>query len=206
MCRCYAKALHELKTLEKRLYLSSAIHHILKTLVFLSSLGGVSFLCFRKILHGEASPGDLVGLLAYWNQLQSPLLVVGHSADTIRSQFIAIEDLGKLLLKDPQIKNEKGAADMVVRDGEIRFDHVSFSYDSASKLPTLFDMSFCVPPGKTIALVGHSGAGKSTILELLMRLYDCTAGGITIDGHPLKNLTLKSLRSNLGIVPQVMPR
>ena len=93
-----------------------------------------------------------------------------------------------------------GAKALVVSRGEVRFERVSFAYDPAR--PILQDVSFKIPPGKTVAVVGPSGAGKSTLARLLYRFYDINSGAITIDGQELRSVTQASLRGAIGIVPQ----
>ena len=104
----------------------------------------------------------------------------------------------KLLLEKPIIKDKADAKELVVTKGEIKFDHVNFSYDVHSTSRTLKDLTFRVLPGQTVALVGESGGGKSTVLRLLDRLYDIKSGLISIDGQDINEVTVKSLRSIIG--------
>src|SRR5439155_19765968 len=108
----------------------------------------------------------------------------------------------ELFNQEPTIKDKPNAKDLVVDEGEIRFEHVNFSYDA--QRDALKDLTFRAPPGRTVALVGESGGGKSTILRLLFRFYDVNSGSILIDGHDLRDIKLQSLRKNIGIVPQVL--
>jgi ATP-binding cassette subfamily B protein len=105
-----------------------------------------------------------------------------------------------LLKVEREIDDKPDAAALSVTDGEIRFEHVDFDYTGRREI--LKDVSFTVPPGKTVAIVGPSGAGKSTISRLLYRFYDASGGRISIDGQDIRNVTQDSLRAAIGIVPQ----
>src|SRR5690606_20666294 len=111
-----------------------------------------------------------------------------------------IEEMFRLLEQDPEIEDRPGATPLAVTGPVIRFEDVSFHYDP--ERPILKGVSFEVPAGKTVAIVGPTGAGKSTISRLLYRFYDVTGGRITIDGQDLRDVTQKSLRSTIGMVPQ----
>jgi ATP-binding cassette subfamily B protein len=115
----------------------------------------------------------------------------------------ALTDLDKmftLLDRNREVDDLPGAPALVVSQGHVRFEHVSFAYDPSR--PILHDVSFEIPPGKTVAVVGPSGAGKSTLARLLYRFYDINSGAITIDGQELRSVTQGSLRAAIGIVPQ----
>jgi ATP-binding cassette subfamily B protein len=105
-----------------------------------------------------------------------------------------------LLGVDPEIRDDPDARPLIVRDGEIVLDHVSFAYDR--RRPIVTDLSLTIPPGRTFAIVGSSGAGKSTISRLLYRFYDVTRGRIMIDGQDISRVTQHSLRAAVGMVPQ----
>jgi len=118
----------------------------------------------------------------------------------LQQNFIDMEKLVKLLEQDPSVKDIPGAGRLVVREGEVVFDNVSFQYDSRQR--GLQNISFTVPKGKTVALVGPTGSGKSTILRLLFRFYDVSSGRILIDGQDISQRTQSSLREQIGVVPQ----
>jgi ABC-type multidrug transport system ATPase subunit len=110
------------------------------------------------------------------------------------------EKLLELFLTKPTVQDKKHAFDLKLNTGVIEFEHVHFCYDPRKEI--LNDITFRAEPGKTIAFVGETGGGKSTILKLLFRFYDCTKGAVKIDGHDVRDLTLTSLRENMGVVPQ----
>jgi ABC-type multidrug transport system fused ATPase/permease subunit len=156
-------------------------------------------LVMHEISLGRATPGDFVFLMQYWDYLTWPVSMLSHNCKFLMSDFVDAERLLHLMQIQPSIKTHENAIDINVK-GRVAFDRVEFSYDP--KQATLRDLSFEVSPGQTIALVGETGAGKSSIMKLLLRLYDVTGGRILIDGHDIRNLTLDSLRSAIGVVPQ----
>jgi ATP-binding cassette subfamily B protein len=105
-----------------------------------------------------------------------------------------------LLMESEEIKDKSGASDLVHGDASVRFENVNFSYEPNRQI--LFDMSFDIPAGHNIAIVGHSGSGKSTISRLLFRFYEVTSGRILVNDQDIRNITQKSLRATIGIVPQ----
>jgi ATP-binding cassette subfamily B protein len=118
----------------------------------------------------------------------------------IKQGLVDLEAMFALLGERPEVKDKPGAKPLKVAHGEIRFDHVRFAYDKERTI--LKDVSFQVPAGKLVAIVGPSGAGKSTIARVLFRFYDIGAGAVTIDGQDIRNVTQKSLRAAIGVVPQ----
>jgi len=160
------------------------------------------FLLAGNVIQDEASPADISMLLAYWTQLQQPLNNLGSSYKNIHNSFIDAERLLKLLMQKPSVTDNKGAKELVVKAGKIKFENVNFSYDV--ERTTLMGLTFCAAPGTTVALVGESGSGKSTVLRLLFRLFDIISPGFgSIDDQDIHNVTMQSLRKCIGIVPQV---
>lgn len=152
------------------------------------------------VQRGDQTIGDFVFINAMLMQLAVPLNFIGFVYREIRQGLADIEQMFELLDVEPEVKDAPNAASLDVKSGTIRFDDVSFSYDPAR--PILKGISFEVPAGKTIAIVGPSGAGKSTISRLLYRFYDIQSGSISIDGQDVSQVTQKSLRAAIGMVPQ----
>jgi ABC-type transport system involved in Fe-S cluster assembly fused permease/ATPase subunit len=152
------------------------------------------------VQNGTQTIGDFVFINAMLMQLSIPLNFIGFVYREIRQGLTDIEQMFDLLEVDAEIEDRPGAKPLVVGSGAIAFKDVHFAYDPAR--PILKGISFEVPAGHTVAVVGPSGAGKSTISRLLYRFYDVQQGSITIDGQDVRDVTQKSLRSVIGMVPQ----
>ncbi|ORZ08801.1 P-loop containing nucleoside triphosphate hydrolase protein [Lobosporangium transversale] len=157
-------------------------------------------LCAYEISLRERDVADFITFIIYLNQLYVPLNWFGSYYRMLQQNFIDMEKMIKLLDQNQTVKDIPGADRLIVHDGEVVFDNVSFQYDSRQK--GLQNISFTVPKGKTVALVGPTGSGKSTILRLLFRFYDVAQGRILIDGQDISRKTQASLREQIGVVPQ----
>jgi len=152
------------------------------------------------VQNGTQTIGDFVFINVMLMQLSIPLNFIGFVYREIRQGLTDIEQMFELLEVDAEIEDKATAKDLVVASGAIAFKDVHFAYDPAR--PILKGISFEVPAGHTVAVVGPSGAGKSTISRLLYRFYDVQSGSITIDGQDVRDVTQKSLRAAIGMVPQ----
>jgi ABC-type transport system involved in Fe-S cluster assembly fused permease/ATPase subunit len=152
------------------------------------------------VIKGSMSLGDLVLVNAFMLQLYMPLHFLGFVYREIKHSLADMEKMFSLLAENEEIKDRLGASDLILRDSGVRFEHVNFGYDPNRQI--LFDVSFEIPAGRNIAVVGHSGSGKSTLARLLFRFYDVTDGRILISGQNISEVTQKSLRAAIGIVPQ----
>ncbi len=153
------------------------------------------------VQQGQQTIGDFVFVNAMLMQLSFPLNFIGFVYREIRQGLTDIEQMFDLLEVDAEVVDKPGATELSIRQGgAIAFRDVHFAYDP--QRPILKGISFEVPAGKTVAVVGPSGAGKSTISRLLYRFYDIQQGSITIDGQDVRDITQKSLRSAIGMVPQ----
>ncbi|WP_346826081.1 ABCB family ABC transporter ATP-binding protein/permease [Serratia inhibens] len=154
----------------------------------------------QGIVQGRMTVGDFVLVNAYLLQLYQPLNFFGFIYAEVRQALIDMENLFDLLQEKQEIVDSPDAAALVLTQGEVRFDSVSFGYDA--RRPILKDVSFTIPAGNTVAVVGASGAGKSTLSRLLFRFYEVNGGSVSIDGQDIRQLTQASLRQAIGIVPQ----
>ncbi|KAI8288340.1 Heavy metal tolerance protein [Colletotrichum sp. SAR11_57] len=157
-------------------------------------------LVLREISQGRATAGDFVFLLQYWDYLVWPLKWLSHDYRYLMNDLVDAERLLNLLQTKSTIVESENATELRDVKGHVEFENVGFSYDP--RRPTIQDLNISAAPGHTIALVGETGAGKSSIMKLLLRFYDVTSGRITIDGHDIRDITLSSLRDALGVVPQ----
>lgn len=153
-----------------------------------------------EVSRGTQTLGDFVFINALLIQLSIPLNFIGSIYRDVRQGLTDIEAMFDLLDARQEIIDKSDAKPLVVEGGTIRFNQVQFSYDPDRQI--LKGIDFEVPSGKTVAIVGPSGAGKSTISRLLFRFYDIDAGSITIDGQDIRDITQKSLREAIGVVPQ----
>jgi ATP-binding cassette, subfamily B, heavy metal transporter len=171
-----------------------------QTVILGIGMGICMILSARAVMAGQQTVGDFILINALLMQLSIPLNFIGFVYREIRQGLADLEDMFNLLDVAPEIADASGARPLEVEKGEIVFDNVQFSYDA--NRPILRKVSLKVPAGKTVAIVGPSGAGKSTISRLLFRFYDVTGGRILIDGQDIRQVTQKSLRAAIGMVPQ----
>lgn len=160
----------------------------------------IMFMAVRQVGSGEITLGDLTMINAYMIQLFIPLNMLGFVYREIRQSLVSVERMFGLLRQKPTVVDREDARSLRPHGGGIRFEHVHFAYDP--KRPILHDISFDLPAGHKIAIVGPSGSGKSTLARLLFRFYDVDSGRITIDGQDVREVTQHSLREAIGVVPQ----
>jgi len=152
------------------------------------------------VVAGHMTIGDLVLVNAFMIQLYIPLNFLGVIYREIKQALADMERLFGLIEVHAEVQDRPGARPLVAEGAQVRFEHVEFHYEPNRRI--LHDVSFVIPAGHNIAVVGPSGSGKSTLARLLYRFYDVSAGRITIDGHDIRNVTQASLRAAIGIVPQ----
>jgi len=150
--------------------------------------------------HGEVSIGILVAFLGYLTNFFDPVQQLSQLYNTFLSAVAALDKITDLMDEEPEVTDPDDAVALDHIAGDVAFEHVRFAYGRGPEV--LHGVELHVPAGTTVALVGHTGAGKSTIAKLLARFYDPTEGRITIDGTDLREVTQESLRRQLGIVPQ----
>ncbi len=196
----YDRSMERYEDASVRTYTSLAVLNAGQAVIFTLGLGATMVMCAIGIKNGTNTVGDFVMINAMMIQLYQPLNFMGMVYREIKQAVTDIEVMFSVLARDPEIKNLPGAPALQVRRGAIRFDDVNFAYEPAR--PILKGISFEVPAGHTVAIVGPSGAGKSTISRLLFRFYDVTSGRILIDDQDIRDVTQKSLRSAIGMVPQ----
>ena len=154
----------------------------------------------NQVLDGDATIGVLASFVFYLQSFFEPIQSLSQLYTTYQAGVAALDKIFELLDEEPDIVDRPDAVELPGIRGEIRFEDVTFSYGDGE--PALSEVSLTVPPGQTVALVGATGAGKSTLAKLVARFYDPDSGRVLVDGYDLREVTERSLRSQLGIVPQ----
>ncbi len=169
---------------------------------FLSSTASAVVLGYGGYLvfDGDMTIGTLFAFIGYLSNFFDPVQQLSQLYNTFLAAIAALDKVIDVMDEEPEVVDQPGAIALPQIDGRVAFDGVRFGYGSGPEV--LHGIDLDVPPGTTVALVGHTGAGKSTIAKLLARFYDPREGSITIDGHDLRDVTQESLRRQLGIVPQ----
>lgn len=169
---------------------------------FTAALGVTAIIWFggRSVINGDISAGSLVAFLVYAINISNPIKRLTRAIGTVQKALAAAQRVFYVLDLKETIHEKENALLLPKVKGEVKFDHVCFAYDP--KEPVLEDINFTAKEGQVVALVGPSGAGKSTIANLVPRFYDINSGAITIDGYNIADVTLNSLREQVGIVPQ----
>lgn len=153
-----------------------------------------------KVINGAVTPGTLVTFLAYISMFYAQLQMMCRSTDFMSSSLTATERIFEVLDTDIEIADARSAISMPDMQGEVEFSNVAFGYDPT--VSVLKEVNFHVKAGEMIGLVGHSGAGKTTLINLLCRFYDVTEGRILVDGIDVRNIRVRDLRSQIGVVLQ----
>ncbi|MGZ5890164.1 MAG: ABC transporter ATP-binding protein, partial [Hyphomicrobium sp.] len=166
------------------------------------AVAGVIAFAYWRIASGISTVGDFMGFITALLMAAQPIRALGNLSGRISEGLAAAESFYGLVDEMPRIVDAPNAKPLAVTSSTIRFDDVAFAYDEQKGLHAIRHFSLVVPGGKTVALVGRSGAGKSTVLNLVPRFFDVTEGSITIDGQELREVTIASLRDAISIVAQ----
>ena len=183
-----------------RYYDRRTITGLTQSLCLTLGLSGTVVLAVFDLSRGSMTVGGFVLVISYFLQLMRPLEGFGFAYREIKTGTTYVRQVLDLLHERPEVRNLPGAKPLPSGQGEVLFDRVNFAYDT--NRPILREVSFRIPPGRTLAVVGPSGAGKSTLSRLIFRFYDVTGGHIAIDGYPLEAATFESVRRAVAVVPQ----
>lgn len=154
-----------------------------------------------QVINGSLSVGTMVAFIAYIDRLYGPLRRLVNSSTSLTQSFASMDRVFELMEEKYDITDKENAVELPPISGKIEFNKVRFSYEQDGQV-VLNDIDFTVNPGETVAFVGMSGGGKSTVISLIPRFYDVTGGSVRIDGYDLRDVTVKSLRDQIGIVLQ----
>ncbi|MBT2572294.1 ABC transporter ATP-binding protein [Planococcus sp. ISL-110] len=154
-----------------------------------------------QVIQGDLTLGTMVAFIAYIERLYNPLRRLVNSSTTLVQSLASMDRVFELIDEDYDVTDKEKAHDLKVVDGKLEFRDVSFHYNDGGT-EVLSDLNFTVKPGETVAFVGMSGGGKSTIISLIPRFYDVTSGGIYMDDHDLRDVTTHTLRDQIGLVLQ----
>ena len=185
----------QIKIFQKTRWLTPVMHIILSVGIALALWFGS-----HLILTHQLTPGGFVSFLTALVLLYQPMKSIGNTYGSVIMSFWAIEACFSIMDTEPKIKNRPNAIEMPKTHNQIKFNDVSFNY--LADVPVLKNINLVVNKGETVAIVGNSGGGKTTLVNLLPRFYDVTKGSITVDGKDIRDFTLKSLRQNIGVVFQ----
>lgn len=174
--------------------------HVGQSAIIAMGVASVMLLAGQDVLSRHMTVGDLVLINAYVIQVCLPLNALGFVYREARDALVNAEKLFQLLREKPEIEDPPGMPALKVSQGEVVFDNVNFSYEAAR--PILHNVSFRIPPGGTVAVVGGSGSGKSTLARLLLRFYEVGSGVVRVDGQDIRSVSTRSLREAIGVVPQ----
>jgi ATP-binding cassette subfamily B protein len=198
--RRFDSAMQRYEKAAVKTYTSLGVLNSGQALIFTTGMTLVMWLAARGVVDGTHTIGDFVMINAMLIQLYMPLNFMGMVYREIKQGLVDLETMFAILDEHPEVEDKPGVRPLDVTSGAIRFENVSFAYEPDR--PILKNVSFDVPAGKMVAIVGPSGAGKSTISRILFRFYDIQSGRVTIDGQEIRDVTQKSLRSAIGVVPQ----
>jgi ATP-binding cassette subfamily B protein len=198
--RRYDEALRSYEHASVRSQTSLALLNAGQGVIIAVGLAVIMYMAGQGIVDGTMTLGDFVLVNTYLIQLYQPLNFFGFVYREVKQALVDIEKLFQLLSEDREVMDPPGARPLQVKGGEVVFEAVTFAYDL--RRPILKGLSFTVGAGRTVAIVGPTGAGKSTISRLLFRFYDATEGRILIDGQDIRTVTQGSVRAAIGIVPQ----
>ncbi len=196
----YDQSLRQMEEANVKSYKTLAVLNVGQAAIVALGVTALMWKASSGVVNGKLSVGDLVLVNAYLLQMAMPLNYLGMMYREVKQALTNIERLWGLLDEEQEVRDTAAARPLRASRPHVAFEHVHFGYDTRREI--LHGVQFDIPPGHTVAVVGHSGSGKSTLARLLYRFYDVDSGQITIDGQDLRAMTQDSVRAAIGIVPQ----
>lgn len=185
---------------DKSVSVNSTVLFSLVTFLFAVSSSAIMYVGGWQVIGGELTYGALITFTAYAGMLYSPLTFFVNMANSASDALNAMQRLMEVMDAEPEVRESEHSVTLPTLCGNIEFDGIGFGYDKSRKI--IDGVSFDISAGETVGIVGHTGAGKSTLANLLIRLYDVDEGSIKIDGYDVRELSFETLRSNIAIVSQ----
>jgi ATP-binding cassette subfamily B protein len=196
----YDDSLAKVERLTIKALTSRSVTGVIQVLILGIGLTGMILLAGNRIVAGTMEVFGFVLVNMYMLQIIRPLDRVGNLYRNIKQSFVDVEQMMGLLMEEPEVSDAPDAKPLGGGEGKVEFRDVSFAYDI--RRPLLDHVSFTVPAGRTIGIVGASGAGKTTLGRLLFRFYDPSSGQVLVDGADLRTVQVEALRATVGVVPQ----
>jgi len=169
-------------------------------LISATTRAGILLFAALEVYHGHLYIGQLIVIMSYVNQIQAPVEMMGWTVGNMQMSLASAERFVEVLDEEPDVEEAPQAKRLKQVAGAVTFEGVQFAYTPGE--PVIKDVSFSAEPGSVIAIVGPTGSGKSTLASLMVRFYDPDAGRVTLDGHDVRELSIKTLRENLALVIQ----
>jgi len=198
--RRYDESLRKYEGAAVKTEASLGVLNIGQSLIIAAAVTTLMILAAQGVVERSLTVGDLVLVNGLLIQLYIPLNLLGSVYRNNKQALTDMDRMFRLLEVNREVQDKPGAQDLTGRDVSVRFERVDFSYEPKRQI--LFEVSFEIQAGHTVAVVGHSGSGKSTLARLLFRFYDVNAGRITFNGTDIRDVTQRSVRAAIGIVPQ----
>lgn len=208
--KAFAREEHEIKKfrgeleefLQRQMGVIRVFSVFMPSMSFLTSMGMLLVLGYGgwSVINGRLSLGELVASQGYLMMLTGPIRMIGWMVVMGRRASAAAQRIYEVLDSQPEVVESPEAIELPCLRGEVRFEHVSFAYEEGKEV--LHDINLTVWPGETVALLGATGSGKTSIVNLIPRFYDVTAGRVTVDGYDVRDVKLQSLRKQIGIIFQ----
>ena len=186
---------------ETQLKFSQTMSIFFPIIMALMNFGTVAIIYYGglQVFAGVTSVGQILAFVNYLFATMFPIMMLAMMAGQISAASASAKRIMEVLDSEPEIQEIESPAQLGVSEGKVVFENVSFSYRDDGGDPVLTNISFTAEPGENVAILGSTGSGKSSLINLIPRFYDANEGKVTIDGHDVKDLTMKSLRSNIGI-------
>jgi ATP-binding cassette subfamily B protein len=209
--KAYSREDHELGSLaevgedyvQKNIHLVRVWGAFFPFIMMLSSMSVVIIIYFggRQVMLGDITTGDLVAFTSYLGILTWPMMAMGWVVNMMQRGAASMGRINRILEREPEISDLPGAVELTEPRGEVEFRDVTFTHADQQE-PALSRIDFLIEPGRTMGILGRTGSGKSTICDLLLRVYEADEGEVMLDGHDITRLTISSLRGAIGYVPQ----